>query len=200
MVFEIIDLANDDPHLQTVPQTIGVKWTKCTGLLLLVPFCSLELFISTFNVHDLFISLIMVITLMLFIVFANPNRSKYYTSFWVESVPIFWWLMVIFIKKPKQQHRFRLNLFCFCSAKALFNSAFASSSFSFFYRSFSLLSFPFIASFKIGSSFIDFLLFLFTFLSRSLLTVLVVQFFLVCEIASLNSFDLILISSFFSCS
>lgn len=97
LVFEIIDLANDDPHLQTVPQTIGVKWTKILGLLLLVPFWLLENFISTFNYHDLYINLIMVVTLMLFIVFANPNRSKYYTSFWVESVPIFWWLMVVFL-------------------------------------------------------------------------------------------------------
>jgi hypothetical protein len=94
LVFEIIDLANDDPHLQTVPQTIGVKRTKILGLLLLIPFWGLEVFVSTFNYHDAFINLIMIFVLMLFIAFAKPNRSKYYTSFWVESVPIFWWLMI----------------------------------------------------------------------------------------------------------
>lgn len=97
LVFEIIDLTNDDPHLKTVPQTIGVKKTKILGLLLLIPFWFLEVFISTFNYRDLFISLVMVSMLMLFILFANPNRSKYYTSFWVESVPIFWWLMIVFL-------------------------------------------------------------------------------------------------------
>ncbi|MBO9585851.1 MAG: hypothetical protein J7574_16930 [Flavobacterium sp.] len=97
LVFEILDLANDDPHLQTVPQTIGVKKTKLLGFLLLIPFWFLEVFISTFNYHDAIINLIMVVMLMLFIAFANPNRSKYYTSFWVESVPIFWWLMVVFL-------------------------------------------------------------------------------------------------------
>ncbi|KAF2325834.1 hypothetical protein [Flavobacterium nitrogenifigens] len=97
LVFEILDLANDDPHLQTVPQTIGVKKTKLLGFLLLVPFWFLEVFITTFNYHDAVINLIMVVMLMLFIAFANPNRSKYYTSFWVESVPIFWWLMVVFL-------------------------------------------------------------------------------------------------------
>jgi hypothetical protein len=96
LVFEIIDLANDDPHLQTVPQTIGVKWTKYLGFLLLIPFWVLEVFIATFNYHDAIINLIMVLVLMLFIAFANPNRSKYYTSFWVESVPILWWLMIVF--------------------------------------------------------------------------------------------------------
>ncbi|WP_417939532.1 hypothetical protein [Flavobacterium sp. RS13.1] len=97
LVFEIIDLANDDPHLQTVPQTIGVKRTKLLGFLLLIPFWFLEIFISTFNYRDAVINLIMVIMLMLFIAFANPDRSKYYTSFWVESVPILWWLMIIFL-------------------------------------------------------------------------------------------------------
>ncbi|CAD0000663.1 hypothetical protein [Flavobacterium chungangense] len=97
LVFEIIDLANDDPHLQTVPQTIGVKRTKYLGFLLLVPFWWLEVLISTFNYHDAIINLLMVIILMLFIAFANSNRSKYYTSFWVESVPILWWLMIVFL-------------------------------------------------------------------------------------------------------
>ncbi len=96
LVFEILDLANDDPHLQTVPQKIGVKRTKILGLLLLVPFCLLELLISTFNYNDLFINIIMIVMLSLFILFANTNRSKYYTSFWVEAVPVFWWLMVVF--------------------------------------------------------------------------------------------------------
>ncbi|MBE8727659.1 hypothetical protein [Flavobacterium hungaricum] len=97
LVFEILDLANDDPHLQTVPQTIGVKKTKLLGFLLLIPFWFLEIFISSFNYHDAIINLIMVVMLMLFIFFANPNRSKYYTSFWVESVPIFWWLMIVYL-------------------------------------------------------------------------------------------------------
>jgi hypothetical protein len=93
LVFEIIDLANDDPHLQTVPQTIGVRKTKILGFVLLIPFWIVG--ILSFTFHDLMINLIMVIMLMLFIVFANPNKSKYYTSFWVESVPIFWWLMIV---------------------------------------------------------------------------------------------------------
>lgn len=94
LVFEILDLANDDPHLKTVPQTIGVKKTKILGFSLLIPFWIVGTL--SFTLHDILINLIMVVMLMLFIFFANPNRSKYYTSFWVESVPIFWWLMIVF--------------------------------------------------------------------------------------------------------
>ena len=97
LVFEIIDLANDDPHLQTVPQKIGVKRTKILALLLLVTFYFLEFLKINFESKQLMVNFILVTILSLFIVFANENRSKYYTSFWVESVPILWWLMVIFL-------------------------------------------------------------------------------------------------------
>jgi hypothetical protein len=96
LIFEILDLANDDPHLKTVPQQIGVNRTKIIGLLLLLPFYFLEFFKSNFIDEQLIVNLILVIALSLFLVFANEKRSKYYTSFWVESIPIFWWLMVVF--------------------------------------------------------------------------------------------------------
>ena len=94
LIFEIIDLANDDPHLQTVPQKIGVKRTKILGLLLLVPFYFLEFLKSNFDSNQLIVNFILVIMLSMLIVFANQNRSKYYTSFWVESIPIVWWVFI----------------------------------------------------------------------------------------------------------
>lgn len=95
LIFEILDLANDDPHLKTVPQQIGVKQTKMVGLLLLIPFHFLELLKNNFIDEQLIVNGILVVALSLFLAFANEKRSKYYTSFWVESIPIFWWLMVV---------------------------------------------------------------------------------------------------------
>ncbi|WP_291105052.1 MULTISPECIES: hypothetical protein [unclassified Flavobacterium] len=95
LIFEIIDLANDDPHLKTVPQQIGVKRTKILGLLLLIPFYFLEFLKTDFDQKQLIVNLILVIVLSLFLLFVNEKRSKYYTSFWVESVPIFWWLLLL---------------------------------------------------------------------------------------------------------
>ena len=95
LIFEIIDLANDDPHLQTVPQQIGVKQTKIVGLFLLFPFYFLELLKSNFDANQLIINFILVLMIALFLIFANEKRSKYYTSFWVESVPIVWWLLLL---------------------------------------------------------------------------------------------------------
>ncbi len=95
LIFEIIDLANDDPHLQTVPQQIGVKRTKIVGMLLLIPFYFLEFLKTNFDQKQLIVNLILVSIISLFLLLANEKRSKYYTSFWVESIPILWLLMLV---------------------------------------------------------------------------------------------------------
>jgi hypothetical protein len=95
LIFEIIDMAKDDPHLKTVPQQIGVKRTKILGMLLLLPFYFLEFFKSVLDKNQLIINLILVLMIGLFLLFASENRSKYYTSFWVESIPIVWWLLLL---------------------------------------------------------------------------------------------------------
>ena len=95
LVFEIVDLSNDDPHLHTVPQQMGVKKTKILGLLLLFPFYFLEFLKSDFDRMQLLVNLIMVSVLAGFIWFANEKKSRYYTAFWVESVPVFWWLLLL---------------------------------------------------------------------------------------------------------
>jgi len=97
LIFEIIDLQKDDPNLKTVPQQIGVKNTKILGYILLLLFCGLEFFNSNFQYSYLLLNLIFAIAIVigLFLAFVNPFRSKYYTSFWVESVPILWWVLVL---------------------------------------------------------------------------------------------------------
>jgi hypothetical protein len=105
LIFEIIDLAKDDPHLKTVPQQIGVRRTKNLGYILLMIFCVLEFFNSNINGNFNFqffpLQLVLIfavaILVALFLFFVNETHSKYYTSFWVESVPIFWWLIVDFL-------------------------------------------------------------------------------------------------------
>ena len=97
LIFEIIDLAKDDPHLQTVPQQIGVKLTKQLGFLLLALFFGLNFFSFIIDVNFEYSSFITAIVTAVFLAFANEKRSKYYTSFWVESIPILWWLMYYLI-------------------------------------------------------------------------------------------------------
>jgi hypothetical protein len=95
LIFEIIDLKEDDPHLKTIPQQIGVRRTKILNLCLLLPLLLLELLRITFDKHQFAANFIMVIITALFTVYATPRRNKYYTLFWVESIPIFWLLLVL---------------------------------------------------------------------------------------------------------
>lgn len=96
LVFDIVDIKKDDIHLQTVPQKIGVKLTKKLGYLLLFLLLILEFFYTN-NHHFLsfFFKLLVCVTISIFLFFAHENRSRYYASFWLESVPILWWLVLV---------------------------------------------------------------------------------------------------------
>ena len=91
--FEIYDSKTDDPTLLTLPQQCGIRPTKILGMLLVIPFLLLEFFKTNPSYSVLIVSIITV----LFIHFSSDHISKYYTSFWVESVPIFWWLLLCMI-------------------------------------------------------------------------------------------------------
>jgi hypothetical protein len=95
LIFEIIDLRLDDQYLKTVPQQIGVAKTKRVGVTLMVLFVLLEFLSSDFRMEFFDLKLALAITTILFLLFSNENRSRYYASFWVESIPIFWWLFLV---------------------------------------------------------------------------------------------------------
>lgn len=95
LIFEIIDLRLDDPHLKTVPQQIGVTKTKRVGVILMFLFVLLEFLSSDFRIDFLALKLALAITTIVFLLFSNEHRSRYYASFWVESIPIFWWLFLV---------------------------------------------------------------------------------------------------------
>ena len=94
-IFEIIDLAWDDPHLKTVPQQIGVKRTKQLGIFLLLVFLLLEVFRFNKSGYEYAANIFLIGITALFLLFANQTRSKYYTAFWVESIPIFAYLAIV---------------------------------------------------------------------------------------------------------
>lgn len=95
LIFEIIDLQYDDPHLKTVPQQIGVGRTKTLGALLLVGFILLEFLYADFNWQALILKSGIALSVLFFLIFAHENRSKYYSAFWAESIPILWWVLLV---------------------------------------------------------------------------------------------------------
>ena len=88
--FEILDSKTDAVSLKTIPQRFGIFRTILFGISLLFLFMLLEFFKETFQISTVVIALIT----GFFIGFTNLKRDKFYTSFWVESVPIIWWGML----------------------------------------------------------------------------------------------------------
>ena len=92
---EIRDLKFDSIKLATIPQQIGVKKTKILGVLLLLIFLGLNVFKEEIITIYLYKEIIMTFILMLFILFSTKYRNTYYTSFWVEALPIFWLILML---------------------------------------------------------------------------------------------------------
>lgn len=96
--FDIRDVKADSKTLKTLPQIMGINPSKVFGILLLFGFVLLEIFKENFTYVGFLIVLIISIITGLFLLFSSPKRSRFYTSFWVESVPVIWLGMLIFIK------------------------------------------------------------------------------------------------------
>lgn len=94
--FEIRDLQYDSIKLSTIPQQIGIKKTKAIGLLLLLWFFFSEFLKEYTNLERVIILIIITCITLLFLVFSHENRTKYYSSFWVEGLPILWLLLLLF--------------------------------------------------------------------------------------------------------
>ncbi|WP_412561553.1 hypothetical protein [Winogradskyella sp. MIT101101] len=93
--FEIRDLNFDSLKLGTIPQKIGIKNTKITGVLLLMVFFFLEYFKDEMSANAILSTLVMVFVTLLFVVFSNKRQSIYYSAFWVEGLPIMWLVILL---------------------------------------------------------------------------------------------------------
>lgn len=92
--FDIRDFEQDKTTLKTFPQLIGIQKTKKLGFILLLISMFLEFFISPTQKTKIIFAIILIFLLIL-LQRASTKQSKYYSSFWVESIPFFWWLILV---------------------------------------------------------------------------------------------------------
>jgi len=91
--FEIRDMRFDSVKLSTIPQQIGVKRTKIIGVLLLIPFFFLEFFKDDIQEGAIAILFLIQMLMIVSLLVSKTKQSKYFSSFWVESIPIIWLLI-----------------------------------------------------------------------------------------------------------
>ena len=92
--FDIRDAQYDAISLQTIPKKIGIEKTKRVGLGFMIFALLIEYGI---NANNIFKNAFMIFffVVLVFLMRSKMNQSKYYSSFWVESLPIIWWLLLL---------------------------------------------------------------------------------------------------------
>lgn len=94
--FELRDVQKDEPTLKSLPQLLGVHGVKILGTVLICVIAFLAYQTVQLNVL-LRIEWIMLLLLGIAIFSSSPRRQGVFTSFWVEGIPVMWYLGSVFI-------------------------------------------------------------------------------------------------------
>ncbi|MFD2566259.1 hypothetical protein [Pseudotenacibaculum haliotis] len=94
--FEIRDMQLDLKDVKTLPQKVGIPQTKRIGLGLLLVVLALEFEITdSVQLRNVFLGICLILLFLL--MRTKENQSKYYSSFWVEALPIVWWVTLLLL-------------------------------------------------------------------------------------------------------
>lgn len=90
--FEIRDMNFDDLKLSTIPQKIGLRNTKLLGYLGVFIWGLMMYFSNKFR--PIVSTLLLLSLLILALHKSHPKNNLNFTAFWVEAIPIFWWISI----------------------------------------------------------------------------------------------------------
>jgi len=93
--FDIRDVASDSKELKTLPLTLGIKKSKWLGTGLLVLF----VLVGLFSFQPLIITVIIAVITGLFLWNSSSKSTRFYASFWVEAIPMFWLILIVLFLK-----------------------------------------------------------------------------------------------------
>ena len=91
--FDIRDMRFDSKELQTIPQVLGINKTKVVGFIVLIVSFILLLFCVNEN-FLIFKTAIIYVVLLLFLLISSEMQKIYFASFWVEAIPVFWFVIL----------------------------------------------------------------------------------------------------------
>jgi 4-hydroxybenzoate polyprenyltransferase len=89
--FDIRDLNYDREDINTIPKSLGIKYTKFLGVGLLIVFFILEFFKDEIQYKNVFALCIVGMFSAIFLMASSEKQYKYYASFFVEGLPMIWW-------------------------------------------------------------------------------------------------------------
>ena len=95
--FDIRDAQFDLEELSTLPQTLGIGASKLIAIAALILYIILDLVLNSGLGNYFLIDLFIIAIAILMIGFSGMKRQRYYTAFWIESLPILWYLLYLFV-------------------------------------------------------------------------------------------------------
>ena len=97
--FEIRDVPYDSLNLKTLPQQVGVRNTKLLGLAVLLICLVFEFFKQDSDVAYIVSLLIFSVFMGWFLITSKTDQNRYFASFWVEGLPIIWFLLFVLFEQ-----------------------------------------------------------------------------------------------------
>ena len=97
--FEIRDLKYDDPELKTLPQRYGVTKSKTMAFLWAITFFICTYLKDEITILDILAKGVLLFGFGIMLYFTKRNQVKYFASFWVEAIPIFWMGIIFALSK-----------------------------------------------------------------------------------------------------
>ena len=95
--FDIRDLGSDHEHLKTLPQMFGIQQSKIIGAVLLLIFFLLSFVKGNAFPGERIVEGGIALIGFLFLWFSNKEQSRYYTAFWIDAIPVFWFLWLLLV-------------------------------------------------------------------------------------------------------
>ena len=93
--FDIRDAQFDLPELNTLPQVIGVEKSKIIAVVAIFLVIVTDFWIPHNEPNQIWINFLIMSLSMVMIVFSGMKRSRFYTAFWIEALPILWYLLYL---------------------------------------------------------------------------------------------------------
>ncbi|MEX0996213.1 MAG: hypothetical protein WDZ45_04105 [Flavobacteriaceae bacterium] len=99
--FEIRDLQVDSISLGTIPQKLGVVKTKIFGSILLGIIAFGEIYFNAIFSNSFWVVLTVFLVTGFVLWRSSEKRSFYFTAFWVEAIPVGWFILEYFLRSSR---------------------------------------------------------------------------------------------------
>ncbi|WKK64942.1 hypothetical protein [Lutimonas zeaxanthinifaciens] len=93
--FDIRDADFDKPELLTLPHLIGTDRSKLIAIIALMACIYVSSTLYELRSSNYIIDTVIMSISMILVLFTNVRRLRYYTAFWIESLPILWYLFYL---------------------------------------------------------------------------------------------------------